>query len=125
MIYEFRTYDLKTRAVPEFEARAASKIKEGRQNYSQLFGFWYTEVGPLNSGSPCLGRTTIWEQRRKVRAEVAEKGIWPPDNAEFVRKMRSEIFPSCAVHEKPWGEPSWGQSMKCVSTLTLRRIYRR
>ena len=32
------------------------------------------------------------EQRRQIRAQVAEDGIWPPDNAEFVRKMRSEIF---------------------------------
>ena len=91
MIYEFRTYDLKTRSVPEFEARAAAKIKEGRQSYSQLFGFWFTEVGPLNQV------VHVWpyddlEQRRKIRAQVAEKGIWPPDNAEFIRKMRSEIF---------------------------------
>ena len=79
MIYEFRTYDLVTRAVPEFEARTAAKIKEGRQDYSQLFGFWFSEVGPLNQV------VHVWpyddlEQRRKVRAEVAEKGIWPPDN---------------------------------------------
>ena len=37
MIYEFRTYDLKPRTVPLFEERAAAKIKEGRQNYSQTF----------------------------------------------------------------------------------------
>ena len=91
MIYEFRTYDLVTRAVPEFEARAAEKIKEGRQDYSQLFGFWYTEVGPINQV------VHVWpyddlEQRGKIRAQVAEEGIWPPDNAEFIRKMRSEIF---------------------------------
>ena len=91
MIYEFRTYDLKVRSVPEFEARAAAKIKEGRQDYSQLFGFWFSEVGPINQV------VHVWpyddlEQRRKVRAEVAEKGIWPPDNAEFVVDMRSEIF---------------------------------
>ena len=91
MIYEFRTYDLKPRSVPMFEERAAAKIKEGRQNYSQLFGFWTTEVGPVNEV------VHVWpyddlEQRRKIRAQVAEDGVWPPDNAEFINKMRSEIF---------------------------------
>ena len=91
MIYEFRTYDLKPRTVPLFEERAAAKIKEGRQNYSQLFGFWTTEVGPVNEV------VHVWpyddlEQRRKIRAQVAEDGVWPPDNAEFINTMRSEIF---------------------------------
>ncbi len=91
MIYEFRTYDLKPRSVPEFEKRAAAKIKEGRRNYSELFGFWYTEAGPLNQV------VHIWpyddlNQRLEVRAKVVEKGVWPPDNTEFVNNMRSEIF---------------------------------
>ncbi len=91
MIYEFRTYDLKPRSVPEFEKRAAEKIEEGRQDYSQLFGFWYTEAGPLNQV------VHIWpyddlNQRRDVRAEVTEKGIWPPNNSEFIVNMQSEIF---------------------------------
>ena len=43
MIYEIRTYDLKPRSVPEFERRTAEKLKEGRETYSPLFGFWYTE----------------------------------------------------------------------------------
>ena len=91
MIYEFRTYDLKTRSVETFEERTAAKIKEGRQNYSQLFGFWFTEVGPINQVIHVWPYDDL-EQRRKIRAQVAEKGIWPPDNAEFIRKMRSEIF---------------------------------
>ena len=91
MIYEFRTYDLKPRSVPEFERRAAEKIKEGRRDYSQLFGFWYTEAGPLNQV------VHIWpyddlNQRRDIRAKVIEKGIWPPNNSEFVVNMQSEIF---------------------------------
>ena len=91
MIYEFRTYDLKPRSVETFEERTAAKIKEGRQEYSQLFGFWFTEVGPINQVIHVWPYDDL-EQRRRVRAQVAEEGIWPPDNAEFVRKMRSEIF---------------------------------
>ncbi len=91
MIYEFRTYDLKPRSVPDFEKRAAAKIKEGRRNYSELFGFWYTEAGPLNQV------VHIWpyedlNQRAEIRAKVVEDGVWPPDNTEFVNNMQSEIF---------------------------------
>ena len=91
MIYEFRTYDLKPRSVPEFEKRSAEKIEEGRLDYSQLFGFWYTEAGPLNQV------VHIWpyedlNQRSDIRAKVTEKGIWPPNNSEFVVNMQSEIF---------------------------------
>ena len=91
MIYEFRTYDLKPRAVPEFERRSAEKIKEGRLDHSDLFGFWYTEAGPLNQV------VHVWpyddlNQRGDVRARVVEQGLWPPDNSEFVLNMRSEIF---------------------------------
>ena len=91
MIYEFRTYDLKPRSVPEFEKRSAEKIKEGRLDHSDLFGFWYTEAGPLNQV------VHVWpyedlNQRGDVRARVVEEGVWPPDNSEFVVNMRSEIF---------------------------------
>ena len=91
MIYEFRTYDLKPRSVPEFERRSAEKIKEGRLDHSDLFGFWYTEAGPLNQV------VHVWpyddlNQRGDVRARVVEEGVWPPNNSEFVLNMRSEIF---------------------------------
>ncbi|MCY4474875.1 MAG: NIPSNAP family protein [Chloroflexi bacterium] len=91
MIYEFRTYDLKPRNVPLFEERTAEKIKEGRQNYSQLFGFWTTEVGPVNEV------VHVWpyedlEHRRRIRAQTAEDGVWPPSNADIINTMRSEIF---------------------------------
>lgn len=91
MIYEFRTYDLQPRSVPEFEKRAAAKIKEGRQDYSQLFGFWYTEAGPLNQV------VHVWpyedmNQRGDIRAKAVADGVWPPDTSEFVTNMKSEIF---------------------------------
>ena len=106
MIYEFRTYDLKPRTVPDFEKRAATKIKEGRRNYSELFGFWYTEAGPLNQV------VHIWpyedlNQRGEIRAKVVEDGVWPPDNTEFVNNMRSEIFLP-APFNKEHGEAKLG-----------------
>ncbi len=91
MIYEFRTYDLKPRSVPEFERRSAEKWKEGRGSYSDLFGFWYTEAGPLNQV------VHIWpyedlNQRAEVRANAVADGVWPPNNSEFTLNMQSEIF---------------------------------
>ena len=125
MIYEFRTYDLVTRAVPEFEARTAAKIKEGRQNYSQLFGFWYTEVGPINQVIHVWPYEDL-EQRRNIRAEGARrKGIWPPDNSEFIRKMRSEIFMPAPFMEEPRRKQHSARSMKCASTHTRPLKYPR
>ena len=101
MIYEFRTYDLKPRSVPEFEKRTAAKWQEGRGDYSDLFGFWQTEAGPLNQV------VHVWpyedlNQRSDVRAKVVEKGVWPPDNSEFMLNMHSEIFPSRSIHGVSW-----------------------
>jgi len=47
MIYEVRTYSLRTGAVPEFEERFA-KRKPLREKHSKLGAFWHTEFGPLN-----------------------------------------------------------------------------
>jgi len=47
MIYEVRTYTLRTGAVAEFEERFA-KRKPLREKHSKLGGLWHTEFGPLN-----------------------------------------------------------------------------
>ena len=90
MIYEIRTYDLKWRAVPEFGRRTAEKLP-GRLEYSSLWGFWHTEVGPLNQV------VHIWpyqdlSQRAEIRARAVASGKWPPDNDELIVGMQSEIF---------------------------------
>ncbi len=91
MIYEIRTYDLKPRSVPEFERRTVEKLEEGRETYSSLFGFWYTEAGPLNQV------VHVWpyddpNQRQDVRAKVVADGVWPPDNGEFIVNMHSAVY---------------------------------
>ena len=47
MIYEVRTYTLRTGAVAEFEDRFA-KRKPLREKHSKLGAFWHTDFGPLN-----------------------------------------------------------------------------
>jgi hypothetical protein len=91
MIYEIRTYDLKPRSLPDFLKRNEEKLQQGRLNYSQLFGFWYTDIGPLNQV------VHIWpyedlKQRSDIRAKAVAEGIWPPGTGEFILNMESEIF---------------------------------
>ena len=90
MIYEMRTYDLKPRAIPEFERRTGEKMP-ARLAYSKLGGFWHTEVGPLNQV------VHIWpyddlNQRADLRARAVAGGEWPPDNSPFILNMRNEIL---------------------------------
>jgi hypothetical protein len=47
MIYEVRTYTLRTGAVPEFEERYEKRLA-ARLKHSKLGAFWHTEFGPLN-----------------------------------------------------------------------------
>lgn len=90
MIYEFRTYTLHPRTLPEFLKRFGEALGP-RLELSKLAAFWYTEIGPLNQV------IHVWpyenaHQRSQIRAEAVKKGIWPPKTSEFVADMKSEIF---------------------------------
>ena len=90
MIYEFRTYDLKPRSVPEFEKRFGEKLP-GRLEFSPLGGLWHTEAGPLNQV------LHIWpykdmNDRSDTRAKAVAAGAWPPNTSEFVVNMQSDIY---------------------------------
>ena len=93
MIYEFRTYNVRTGKVPDYHKAFAEKI-EGRMKYSRMAGHWYTEVGRLNQ------MVAIWpyedlEQRIEIRrlAESAEGGtVWPPQSGNVIAEVKSEIY---------------------------------
>jgi NIPSNAP len=91
MIYEFRTYDLKPRGVPEFERAFGEKLP-GRIGYSPLGGLWHTEAGPLNQV------LHVWPyedlaQRTEIRAKTVAAGAWPPQFREpVILNMQSEIL---------------------------------
>ncbi|HEY4372770.1 MAG TPA: NIPSNAP family protein [Burkholderiales bacterium] len=90
MIYEMRTYDLKSRTQAEVVKRFGEAY-EKRKELSPLAAFFTTEIGPLNQ------IIHIWpykdfEERTRVREESVAKGIWPPKISEFIVNMRSEIF---------------------------------
>ena len=90
MIYEVRTYDLFPRTQPEAIKRFGEAY-EKRKQFSELAGFFYTDVGPLNQ------IIHIWPyddlaHRARVRAEAAKAGGWPPKIQEFIKHMTLEIF---------------------------------
>jgi hypothetical protein len=98
MIYEIRTYTLQPNAVPEVEKRFAEAY-EYRRKYSELLGFWHTEVGTLNQV------VQMWPyddmaHRERVRKEVAGDKNWPPKMEEQIVAVESEIlqpFPFISV----------------------------
>jgi hypothetical protein len=90
MIYEFRTYTLFPRTLPEFIKRFGEALPR-RLTYSQLAAFWYTEIGPLNQV------VHVWPyadaaERSRIRAQAVKDGVWPPRNSELIAEMKSELL---------------------------------
>ena len=91
MIYEFRTYDLKPRSLPEYESIVDKALAGGRTNYSPLFGYWYAEFGPLNQVLHIWPYENLAE-RTEVREKVADLGYWPPASAPLLAAQDTEIY---------------------------------
>jgi hypothetical protein len=93
VIYEVRTYDLYPRTQPETIKRFGEAY-EKRKQFSELAGFFYTDVGPLNQ------IIHIWPykdlaERARIRKEAAASGVWPPDISKFIKNMSLEIYEPC------------------------------
>ena len=67
MIYEFRTYQIKSGSLPIVLEKFEEKI-DGRNNISKIGAFWFTEIGPLN--------------------QIIH--VWPYDNIEHRNNARQE-----------------------------------
>jgi hypothetical protein len=90
MIYEFRTYRLVPRSMPQVE-RIFGEAYEHRRKYSELTAFWHTEIGPLNEIVHVWAYADLAE-RARIRAEAAKDPHWPPKIREHIVSMRSEIL---------------------------------
>jgi hypothetical protein len=90
MIYEFRTYQIKTGSLPTVLEKFKAKI-DGRNKISKIGAFWFTEIGPLNQIIHVWPYKSI-DHRNKSRKEAIEKKLWPPDTADYMVKMNSEIW---------------------------------
>tara|TARA_B100000214_G_scaffold130350_1_gene92670 strand:+ start:381 stop:995 length:615 start_codon:yes stop_codon:yes gene_type:complete len=90
MIYEFRTYQIKSGSLPIVLEKFEEKI-DGRNNISKIGAFWFTEIGPLNQIIHVWPYDNI-EHRNNARQEAVEKKLWPPDTSEYMVSMNSEIW---------------------------------
>ena len=90
MIYEVRTYQIIPGSLPVVE-KAFGEAYEHRRKYSEMTGFWHTEIGPLNEIVHVWSYADLAE-RARIRAEAAKDPNWPPKLADYIRSMRSEII---------------------------------
>ncbi len=104
MIYEFRTYDIKPRMMGDYQAAVDKALAGGRTKYSPLFGYWYTEFGPLNQALHVWPYEDL-KQRQDIRAVVGKLGYWPPASGPLLAAQKSEIFlPAPFNDEKVTGQ---------------------
>lgn len=92
MIYEIRTYNLKPGQVREYEARFGEAYPV-RAKYSALYGFWHTEIGPLNQLVHIWAYESL-QQRADVRAAAAKdpSGKWPPSGSDLLLTQETDIL---------------------------------
>src|ERR1700733_11686295 len=92
MIYEVRTYTLRTGTVPEFEERYAKRLP-ARVKHSKLGGFWHTDFGPLNQVVHVYPYDDL-QQRTAVRAALAQDTARAalPGGGELIAAQESQIM---------------------------------
>jgi len=99
MIYEFRTYDLHPRTLPEYESILAKSLAGGRLGVSPLFGYFRSEFGRLNQA------LHIWpyedmQQRMSIREEVMGLDSWPPPSAPLLACQNPEIYYPAPINDE-------------------------
>jgi NIPSNAP len=92
MIYEIRTYTVRPGTVAEYEKRFSESI-EVRSRYSQLYGLWHTEIGPLNQILHMWGYESL-QERANIRAAASRdaSGKWPPNTNDLLVSQESDIL---------------------------------
>ncbi len=124
MIYEFRWYDIKPRMLGEYQAVVDKALAGGRTKFSPLFGYWYTEFGPLNQALHVWPYRDLAE-RTEVRAKVANLGYWPPPSGPMLAAQKSEVFlPAPFNDEKVTGAvgPVYELRMYTYSTGDIPKV---
>jgi hypothetical protein len=108
MIYEIRTYTLHPGKIRDYEAKFAESYPI-REKYSPLYGFWHTEIGPLNQ------LVHIWpyeslQQRDDIRkASAADpSGKWPPGANDFAMYQENDILIPIPGMTEWKGPQEWG-----------------
>src|SRR2546425_3176661 len=107
MIYEVRTYTLRTGAVAEFEDRFA-KRKQLREKHSKLGAFWHTDFGPLNQVIHAWPYEDL-QHRTAVRDAMAKDTALQqlPGGRDLIVEQQSDIMIP-APFMKPLGSRDYG-----------------
>src|SRR5438552_5280909 len=107
MIYEVRTYTLRTGAVAEFEERF-EKRKPLREKHSQLGAFWHTDFGPLNQVIHAWPYESL-QHRMAVREAMANDAQLSalPGGRDLIVEQQSDIMIP-APFMQPLGSRNFG-----------------
>ena len=106
MIYEVRTYSLRTGAVAEFEDRFA-KRKPLREKHSKLGAFWHTDFGPLNQVIHAWPYDSL-EHRMSLRDAMANDAELSARSTRSFTPGPSRAWSSGRPCATPWRRtPSW------------------
>src|SRR5436190_23068742 len=107
MIYEVRTYTLRTGAVGEFEDRFA-KRKPLREKHSMLGAFWHTDFGPLNQVIHAWPYDSLAHRMsaRDAMAKDAELTALPGGRDLIADQQSDSMIP--APFMKPLGSSDYG-----------------
>src|SRR5262245_14282875 len=100
MIYEVRTYTLRTGAVAEFEERFA-KRKPLREKHSKLGAFWHTDFGPLNQVVHLAVRGSEAPHRRPRRDGEGQGSSAAARRTRSDRRAAGRHHDPGAVHAAP------------------------
>src|SRR5438067_11477038 len=122
MIYEVRTYTLRTGAVPAFTERYEKRLPS-RLKHSQLGAFWQTEFGPLNQvvhvyPDDDLGHRT---RGRAALASDPERNALPGGQHLLVAQEAEIVTP--APFMRPLGRRHFGRGdIYAMRTYTYARL---
>ena len=90
-VYEVRTYELKPGGLPP-TIEAWRQSVPGRVKLSPVFAAMYTISGAVPRFMHIWPYSDL-EQRRRVRAQAVETGVWPPPGGpEHLAAQQSDIF---------------------------------
>src|SRR5262245_39559872 len=87
MLYELRTYTLKTGTLGDVVKAASTVSREIRgDNFGKLEGYWFTEIGPLNQVMHMWSYSDL-NERTRLRAELAKNPRWTSDYIPLIRPL--------------------------------------
>lgn len=109
MIYEIRTYNVRPGGVNEYLTRFAEAYTV-REKYSPLYGYFYTEIGPLNQLVHIWPYETL-QQRADIRAAAGKdpSGKWPPRTNDLLISQENDIMVPIPGMTEWKGTQEWGR----------------